>query len=75
MFPPAKLELYMVVLADVSHSSTLRPDILHTSSVRPVRQIHTYGSHAFSNAYARAAAIPQGSISIPLPNSLSRTGK
>lgn len=65
----------MVLFTDVSHTSSLRPDVSHTSSLRPVRQIHTTGSHAFSNAYSRAAALPQGSTSIPLPNSLSRTGK
>lgn len=65
----------MVLLADVSRASTLRPDALHTSSLRPVRQIQTTGSHAFSNAYSRAAAIPPGSTSIPLPNSSTRAGK
>ncbi|KAG0577772.1 hypothetical protein KC19_5G180600 [Ceratodon purpureus] len=60
---------------DVPHTTSLRPDTLHSFSHRPLRQIRTTGSHAFSNAYSRAAAIPQGATSIPLANSFSRTGK
>lgn len=58
---------------DVPPMSSLRPDVLH--SIRPVRHTQRTGSHAFSNAYSRAAAIPQGSSSIPVPTNLSRTGK
>ena len=64
VYSQANLELDTTLLADVSHTS-----------LRPVRQIYTSGSHAFSTAFSRAAAIPPGSTSIPLPNSLSRTGK
>ncbi|XP_024365520.1 uncharacterized protein [Physcomitrium patens] len=49
-------------------------DLLHSTSLRPVRQIQT-GSQAFSSASSRVAATSQWFPSIPLSTNFSKLGK